>query len=111
MLVLGRATGRVSCRAAPSEMGRGTCEDFSMVMLTGATFAHFCANGQPAGNVSLPEGIGEALSKSETRDPKAEGSPKIETRRIHFFRISDFLRPSGLGFRTLRGSDLHDRLH
>src|SRR6266581_934671 len=58
-----------------------------------------------------PMEFGEALSKSETRDPKAEGNPKIETRRIHFFRISDFFRISGLGFRTLRGSDVHNGLH
>src|SRR6266853_1171731 len=58
-----------------------------------------------------PGGIwGGPLSKSETRNPKAEANPKIATRRIHFFRISDFFRISGLGFRTLRGSDLHNRL-
>src|SRR5438876_5479971 len=57
-----------------------------------------------------PREFGEALSKSETRNPKAEGNPKIEIRRIHFFRISDFFRISGLGFRTLKGLDPHNRL-
>src|SRR5437867_8236698 len=93
MLVLGRATGRVPCCAA-AETERSTSEGLSIVMLTGATFAHFSANGQSAGEVSLPEGIWGGPLK--VRNPKSEGRRKSEDRNPKNPFFSDFVPPCGI---------------